>query len=242
MPSILTQPSPRVKPFLPRQLVHHSLLRRGQINVIPPRAFAVAFSPSRSTLQSRDGPPAPPVHAVRPRSTASQPPTRNPRHVAIIMDGNGRWARQRGSPASKATVRASKTSAASSKSPATSAPYLTLYAFSAENWRRPADEVGALMTLLEIFLENTPANSSKTRSASAPFGRPTCSPNAPAPASNAPSSAPPPSPNAPSSSPSITAPARKPSKPPRLHRSRPRRRAKDPDALDWPRFARLPLH
>jgi undecaprenyl diphosphate synthase len=76
-----------------------------------------------------------------------------PRHVAIIMDGNGRWARQRGLPraaghhaggenllriveaAGKLGIRC-----------------LTLYAFSVENWQRPAEEVDALMQLLETFL------------------------------------------------------------------------------------------
>ncbi|MGA2053033.1 MAG: isoprenyl transferase [Opitutales bacterium] len=78
----------------------------------------------------------------------------NPRHVAIIMDGNGRWARERGLPRIEGhrqgveNVRRIVEVARD-----LNLPYLTLYAFSAENWRRPADEVGALMTLLEIFLE-----------------------------------------------------------------------------------------
>ncbi|OGL04697.1 MAG: di-trans,poly-cis-decaprenylcistransferase [Candidatus Rokubacteria bacterium RIFCSPHIGHO2_12_FULL_73_22] len=73
-----------------------------------------------------------------------------PRHVAVIMDGNGRWATQRGFPrvaghregvkAARAVVRAADTLGLG---------YLTLYAFSSENWNRPEDEVSTLMSLLE---------------------------------------------------------------------------------------------
>lgn len=75
-----------------------------------------------------------------------------PVHVAVIMDGNGRWAKQRGKPrhaghrAGVRSVRATVEAAAER-----GVGYLTLFAFSSENWRRPADEVGALMTL---FLES----------------------------------------------------------------------------------------
>ncbi|HVU36781.1 MAG TPA: isoprenyl transferase [Opitutales bacterium] len=87
---------------------------------------------------------------------ADTPPVNpaNPRHVAIIMDGNGRWARQRGLPRIEGhrqgveNVRRIMSAARE-----LGLPCLTLYAFSAENWRRPAEEVGALMGLLEFFLE-----------------------------------------------------------------------------------------
>ncbi|HEY2124430.1 MAG TPA: polyprenyl diphosphate synthase, partial [Chthoniobacterales bacterium] len=81
-----------------------------------------------------------------------------PRHIAIIMDGNGRWARQRGLPRIKGheqgaqAVRACVEGCGELK-----VEYLTLYAFSAENWQRPKTEVFALMRLLEKFLkEKTP--------------------------------------------------------------------------------------
>jgi len=77
-----------------------------------------------------------------------------PRHVAIIMDGNGRWARRRFMPrvaghkrgveAVRATVRACIERGI---------PYLTLFAFSSENWRRPAEEVSFLMQLFVKSLE-----------------------------------------------------------------------------------------
>ena len=78
-----------------------------------------------------------------------------PRHVAIIMDGNGRWAQRRrlpriaghrrGADAVRATVRACVERGIE---------YLTLFAFSSENWRRPAEEVALLMKLFKSALEN----------------------------------------------------------------------------------------
>jgi undecaprenyl diphosphate synthase len=76
-----------------------------------------------------------------------------PRHVAIIMDGNGRWASQRGFPRTeghrrgvesvRACVRAAKE---------LGLQYLTLYSFSSENWRRPKEEIFDLMGLLKRFI------------------------------------------------------------------------------------------
>ncbi|MDR1817589.1 MAG: isoprenyl transferase [Puniceicoccales bacterium] len=76
-----------------------------------------------------------------------------PRHVAIIMDGNGRWARQRKLPRVEGHYRGGENVMriveAAQK---LGIKYLTLYAFSVENWQRPAAEVDALMRLLESFL------------------------------------------------------------------------------------------
>lgn len=75
--------------------------------------------------------------------------TRLPRHVGVIMDGNGRWARHRGKPrvfghhSAVEAVRATVEACAE-----LGVDYLTLYAFSTENWNRPQLEVGALMQLL----------------------------------------------------------------------------------------------
>jgi undecaprenyl diphosphate synthase len=79
--------------------------------------------------------------------------SRLPRHVAIIMDGNGRWAKLR----NKSRIeghRRGKTSvrAIVEMSRKLGIPFLSLYAFSTENWLRPRDEVYALMTLLEHYL------------------------------------------------------------------------------------------
>ena len=79
--------------------------------------------------------------------------TRLPRHVAIIMDGNGRWAKLRG----KGRIeghRRGKTSvrAVVETSRRLGIPFLSLYAFSTENWLRPGDEIDALMDLLEHYL------------------------------------------------------------------------------------------
>ena len=81
-------------------------------------------------------------------------PEKLPRHVAMIMDGNGRWAKQRGRPrieghrAGIKSVRAVVEAAAELHLQA-----LTLYAFSSENWKRPALEIKALMTLLVEYLK-----------------------------------------------------------------------------------------
>src|SRR5471032_3208977 len=72
-----------------------------------------------------------------------------PAHVAIIMDGNGRWARQRGLPRIEGHRRGVETvRTVTFAARDLGVRQLTLYAFSAENWNRPADEVGALMGLL----------------------------------------------------------------------------------------------
>jgi undecaprenyl diphosphate synthase len=76
-----------------------------------------------------------------------------PRHIAVIMDGNGRWARERGLPRIEGHRRGSESvRACTAACIEAGVPYLTLYAFSKENWQRPADEVGALMVLLDRFL------------------------------------------------------------------------------------------
>ncbi|MBM4285759.1 MAG: isoprenyl transferase [Deltaproteobacteria bacterium] len=92
-------------------------------------------------------PPAPPLD-----------PDRLPRHVAVIMDGNGRWAQQRGlrrvrghlagAESVRVVVRAARRVGIS---------YLTLYVFSEENWQRPATEIRALMALLSRYLKQEEA-------------------------------------------------------------------------------------
>ena len=77
-----------------------------------------------------------------------------PRHIAIIMDGNGRWAKQRGFP----RLEGHRAGAESVREVMEACiergvEYLTLYAFSSENWSRPATEVRALMSLLDRFLD-----------------------------------------------------------------------------------------
>lgn len=81
--------------------------------------------------------------------------TRNiPRHVAIIMDGNGRWARQRGLPRIEGHRRGVETVREIVEACGKEGiNYLTLFAFSVENWKRPPAEVSALMLLLEQFLK-----------------------------------------------------------------------------------------
>lgn len=76
-----------------------------------------------------------------------------PRHIAIIMDGNGRWAKKRGLPRNAGHAQGAenfRTIATYCKD--IGIEYLTVYAFSTENWKRPNDEVSAIMGLLEKYL------------------------------------------------------------------------------------------
>lgn len=76
------------------------------------------------------------------------------RHLAIIMDGNGRWAQARGLPrAAGHRAGAEALERAMHYCRAASVEYLTVYAFSTENWRRSAEEVGALMKLLASYIK-----------------------------------------------------------------------------------------
>ena len=75
-----------------------------------------------------------------------------PQHVAIIMDGNRRWARSRGMPPTYGHRRgAEAVRRAVEACMKEGVHYLTLFAFSSENWRRPASEVGDLMDLLRVY-------------------------------------------------------------------------------------------
>jgi len=82
------------------------------------------------------------------------PPETAPQHIAIIMDGNGRWAKQRGLPRLEGHRRGVETVRTTTYAARDlGVKVLTLYAFSVENWKRPQDEVGGLMTLLEFYLK-----------------------------------------------------------------------------------------
>ena len=78
-----------------------------------------------------------------------------PNHVAIILDGNGRWAKSKGMPRNYGhTVGAKNVETVCRAADELGIKYLTLYAFSTENWNRPQNEVNALMKLLEGYLKN----------------------------------------------------------------------------------------
>lgn len=82
-------------------------------------------------------------------------PMRVPRHVAIIMDGNGRWAQQRGMDRSFGHIEGVKSvHRATEFASDMGIKYLTLYAFSTENWNRPKEEVDALMHLIGTAIAN----------------------------------------------------------------------------------------
>lgn len=81
--------------------------------------------------------------------------SRIPRHVAIIMDGNGRWAQKKGLPRTFGHRAGAETLRDIVKAASNiGIQVLTAYAFSTENWRRPADEVSLLMSLLTEYLDN----------------------------------------------------------------------------------------
>lgn len=76
-----------------------------------------------------------------------------PRHIAIIMDGNGRWAQKRGLPRTAGHAAGSETfRRIATYCKNLGLDYLTVYAFSTENWKRPAEEVSAIMGLLKKYL------------------------------------------------------------------------------------------
>ena len=78
-----------------------------------------------------------------------------PKHVAIILDGNGRWAKQHGKPRTYGHVQGAKTVEDMCEiSYNMGIQYFTVYAFSTENWSRPAEEVAALMKLLRNYMVN----------------------------------------------------------------------------------------
>jgi undecaprenyl diphosphate synthase len=98
---------------------------------------------------------SPTTETLRQPAPEGRPPAQGPRHVAIIMDGNGRWAQARGLPrteghrrgveALRRTVRASRDLGIA---------HLTIFSFSTENWRRPALEVSFLLGLFKRFVRN----------------------------------------------------------------------------------------
>ncbi len=87
-----------------------------------------------------------------------------PRHVAIILDGNGRWAKAQGKPRNYGHVQGAKTvETICEEAYKMGIQYLTVYAFSTENWNRPKDEVDALMKLLGTYLQNSIKTANKNR-------------------------------------------------------------------------------
>ena len=78
-----------------------------------------------------------------------------PQHIAIILDGNGRWAKAKGMPRNYGhTVGAKNVETVCQAAHELGIRYVTMYAFSTENWNRPDGEVEALMKLLESYLKN----------------------------------------------------------------------------------------
>ena len=87
-----------------------------------------------------------------------------PRHVAIILDGNGRWAKSKGMPRNYGHAQGSKNvEVICEEAYKMGIEYLTVYAFSTENWKRPKDEVDALMKLLRNYMKTCLKTAEKNR-------------------------------------------------------------------------------
>lgn len=87
-----------------------------------------------------------------------------PKHIAIILDGNGRWAKAKGLPRKYGHVEGAKTvEVICEEAYKMGVQYLTVYAFSTENWNRPKDEVDALMTLLRNYMKTCLKTAEKNR-------------------------------------------------------------------------------
>lgn len=87
-----------------------------------------------------------------------------PRHVAIILDGNGRWAKAKGMPRNYGHVQGAKTvEVICEEAYRMGIQYLTVYAFSTENWNRPQKEVDALMKLLRDYMKTCLKTAEKNR-------------------------------------------------------------------------------
>ena len=87
-----------------------------------------------------------------------------PNHIAIILDGNGRWAKAKGMPRNYGHVQGAKTvEVICEEAYKMGVQYLTVYAFSTENWNRPQDEVDALMKLLRNYMKTCLKTAEKNR-------------------------------------------------------------------------------
>ncbi len=95
------------------------------------------------------------IIGLRLRGTMAEKEYRIPQHVAIILDGNGRWAKKRLMPRNMGHVQGAKTvEQICEDADSLGIKYLTVYAFSTENWSRPESEVGAIMKLLRNYLRD----------------------------------------------------------------------------------------
>lgn len=87
-----------------------------------------------------------------------------PQHIAIILDGNGRWAKKKGMPRNYGHAQGSKNvERICEDAYRLGVKYLTVYAFSTENWKRPQDEVNALMNLLRNYMKTCLKTAEKNR-------------------------------------------------------------------------------
>jgi len=142
---------PKHKLIGPLRVVRQRLMQGGEVELVAAASSQLSNSDAKdsSALKTASATPLTADDLI-----AQIDPTRVPRHVAIIMDGNGRWAKERGLPrilGHRAGHEAVKRVV--EHAPDLGISFITLYTFSAENWRRPAEEVNALMELIGSVLE-----------------------------------------------------------------------------------------
>ena len=102
---------------------------------------------------------------------AERSQSRPPRHIAIIMDGNGRWAKKRGLPRSAGHAAGAESFRRAARyCRSLGVEYLTVYAFSTENWKRPEDEVKGIMILLRKYLDEALRDMAKEQTRLCFFG------------------------------------------------------------------------
>src|SRR5690606_2768738 len=84
--------------------------------------------------------------------------SQNPKHIAVVMDGNGRWAQRRGLPRTFGHRQGAEAARRVVKAAGEmNIPYITLFGFCAENWKRPENEIKDLMNLLRQYLRSETA-------------------------------------------------------------------------------------
>ena len=106
----------------------------------------------------------PPLYLCRKEQRSMNSELKIPNHVAIILDGNGRWAKAKGMPRNYGHVQGAKTvEVICEEAYKMGIQYLTVYAFSTENWNRPQDEVDALMKLLRNYMKTCLKTAAKNR-------------------------------------------------------------------------------
>ena len=134
-------------------MVEKVMLVETELFISGPRTFSfgrISSAPSRKVAEKTGfAVPNSLTNRISYPMPTTEAPKNVPRHIAIIMDGNGRWAKERGLPRTEGHRQGAETvRRVTERCGELGVEFLTLYAFSSENWKRPKREVDALMKLL----------------------------------------------------------------------------------------------